>query len=251
MPPLQPLRQSSPHTWRHPSRRSGAPPGAPRSLLPPASDARTRQGAKRWKVWPGRLEASAGANASPLNVTVVDTPAVDARALPGGHILLTAGMIDALRTPDELAGVMAHAIADAQALGPTRALLGALRPGELVTLLQNGAQTPPALLSAALSRTRPTPADLAVTDSAAIALLREAGLRTRGLAGVHDVLASLAAQDGRPPLYLRSHPVDAARTHRLRAVPAGGAQALPWEHWQAVKAICGPLQPPARPGFTG
>ncbi|EKV31684.1 hypothetical protein C882_3434 [Caenispirillum salinarum AK4] len=198
----------------------------------------------------GRLEASAGPDAPALEVTVVDDPAVEARALPGGHILLTRGMIDTLRTPDELAGVLAHAIADAGGHGPTRTLLGHLRPGELVTVWQDGAQSAPELLSAALTRARPAPADLAETDAAAIALLRDAGLRTRGLAGVHDVLNSRADRDGRPALYLRSHPADAARMDRLRDVPAGGAMALSWERWLAVKALCGAPAPVLR-GITG
>ncbi|WP_404384085.1 M48 family metalloprotease [Caenispirillum salinarum] len=198
----------------------------------------------------GRLEASAGPGAPALEVTVVDDPAVEARALPGGHILLTRGMIDALRTPDELAGVLAHAIADTGTHGPMRTLLGHLRPGELVTVWQDGAQSPPALLSAALTRARPVPADLAETDAAAIALLRDAGLRTRGLAGVHDVLNSRADRDGRPALYLRSHPADPARMDRLRDVPPGGAMALSWDRWLAVKALCGAPAPMLR-GITG
>lgn len=199
----------------------------------------------------GRLEAAAGPGAPALDVGVIDDPSVEARALPGGHILLTRGLLEALRTPDELAGVLAHAVADARAHGPTRVLLGQLRPGELFTVWRDGAQTSPALLSTALSRAHPKPADLAPTDVAAIAMLHDAGLRTRGLAAVHDVLGSLAARDERPPLYLRSHPIDDTRLKRLRAVPAGGAMALSWDRWQAVRTMCQPAIPPVRRGMTG
>lgn len=197
----------------------------------------------------GRLDAAAGRVLS--EVTVVDDPAVLARSLPGGHLLLTRGLIEAARSPDEMAGILAHAIADARALGPERTLLSHLRPAELVTLWQDGQETPPALLSRALARSQPRPGDLAATDAAALALLGEAGLRQRGLAGFHDVLTSRAAAEARAPLYLRDHPMDASRMDRLRAVPPGGSQALPADRWQALKGICGQDREREPVGSTG
>lgn len=187
----------------------------------------------------GRLEATVGVDDLALKVHVIDDEGVETRALPGGHILLSRGMIDVLRTPDELAAVLAHAIVEARDRGPTRTLLGHLDPAELLQVWRMGAQTPPKLLSNALFRSRPAAADLTRTDAAAIALLRESGLRTSGLARVHDVLSSLEARTGRSVPYLRGHPIDAARLARLRNAPAGGAEALSWDRWVAVKAICG------------
>lgn len=199
----------------------------------------------------GRLEAVADLSVA-LAVTVVDDPAVEGRALPGGHILLTRGLITLLRTPDELAGVLAHAVADAALLTPERTILGHLRLPGLVSVLRHGPAAPPVLLSAALARAEPSPASLRPVDLRALELLEAAGLRRRGLAAFHDVLASRAAVEPLPPLYLRAHPVDRARIQRLRDVSAGGAQALGAARWRAVKRICGTPEPEAEPvGITG
>lgn len=185
----------------------------------------------------GRLQAAAGL-AAPLTVTVVDDPLAEARALPGGHILLTRGLLDLLRTPDELAGVLANEVAAGERLGPERAILANLRLPELVSLRLRGAGMTPADLSAALVRARLAGEEQAALDARTLALLTAAGLRTRGLAAFHDVLASRAAQDGREPLYARTHAADRDRLDRLRAGPAGGAAALGYVQWEAVKALC-------------
>ena len=42
---------------------------------------------------------------------ILDTPSINAFAMPGGKILITAGLFDLLETEDELAAVLAHEIA--------------------------------------------------------------------------------------------------------------------------------------------
>lgn len=185
----------------------------------------------------GRLQAAAGLNYA-VTVTVVDDAAAEARALPGGEILVTRGLIELLRTPDELAGVLAYEVAATRDWGPERAILANLSLPDLLVLWRAGAQADAADLSAALARARPTAAEQAALDAATLALLTDAGLRTRGLAAFHDVLASRTAQEGRAPLYARTHAADRARVARLRSGPAGGAPALTYTQWEAVKSLC-------------
>src|SRR2546422_11543762 len=45
-----------------------------------------------------------------IRVTIVDHPAVNAFAAPGGHIVVLRGLLERTRTPEELAGVLAHEI---------------------------------------------------------------------------------------------------------------------------------------------
>src|SRR5439155_1603227 len=45
-----------------------------------------------------------------IRVTILDHPAVNAFAAPGGHIVVLRGLLERTRTPAELAGVLAHEI---------------------------------------------------------------------------------------------------------------------------------------------
>jgi predicted Zn-dependent protease len=47
----------------------------------------------------------------PWTFTVLDTPIVNAMALPGGYIYVTRGMLERINSEDELAGVLGHEIA--------------------------------------------------------------------------------------------------------------------------------------------
>lgn len=207
--------------------------------LSAAAGARCEEAAGReaLEALAGRLQAAAGLN-YPITVTVVDEAAAEARALPGGEILLTRGLIDLLRTPDELAGVLAHELAATRDWGPERAILANLALPDLVEVWRAGAQADATDMAAALDRAVPSAAERAVLDQATLALLENAGLRTRGLAAFHDVVASKAAQDGHAPLYARTHPADRDRVERLRTGSAGGAAALTYAQWGAVKALC-------------
>src|SRR5829696_3357376 len=47
----------------------------------------------------------------PWTFTVLDTPMINAMALPGGFIYITRGMLERINSEDELAGVLGHEIA--------------------------------------------------------------------------------------------------------------------------------------------
>ena len=47
----------------------------------------------------------------PWTFTVLDTPMVNAMALPGGYVYVTRGMLERVNSEDELAGVIGHEIA--------------------------------------------------------------------------------------------------------------------------------------------
>ena len=47
----------------------------------------------------------------PWSFGILDTPSINAFAIPGGKVLITAGLFDLLETEDELAAVLAHEIA--------------------------------------------------------------------------------------------------------------------------------------------
>src|SRR5215207_4225674 len=58
-----------------------------------------------------RVAAAAPGYKFPYKFVVVDSPEVNAFALPGGYVFVNEGAIEAARTEGELAGVLAHEIA--------------------------------------------------------------------------------------------------------------------------------------------
>ncbi|KAF0116557.1 MAG: peptidase M48 family protein [Rhodospirillaceae bacterium] len=59
----------------------------------------------------GRLATAAGVEASVLRLHILKSTAVNAFVLPGGHIVVMDGLIQAAEEPDDLAGVLAHEMA--------------------------------------------------------------------------------------------------------------------------------------------
>lgn len=57
------------------------------------------------------LAASSQRPNLPWHFTVLDTPMVNAMALPGGYVYVTRGMLERINSDDELAGVLGHEIA--------------------------------------------------------------------------------------------------------------------------------------------
>ena len=57
-----------------------------------------------------RLAAISDRPNLPWTFTIIDTPMVNAMALPGGYIYITRGMLERINSEDELAGVLGHEI---------------------------------------------------------------------------------------------------------------------------------------------
>src|SRR5437899_1914268 len=58
-----------------------------------------------------------------VRVTVVDDGTVNAFAVPGGQVVLLRGLVERTRTPEELAGVLAHELQHVLQRHTTRLLL--------------------------------------------------------------------------------------------------------------------------------
>lgn len=168
---------------------------------------------------------------------VARDPSINAFAIPGGIVVVHSGLIAAARTPEELAGVLAHEVqhveqrhslkAMAQSLG-TMAVLG-LVFGDLSGIAQIAA----GLSQLSYSRDAEREADRLGLES-----LRRARIDPQGMIGMFSTLAK--ANEGlTPPAMLSSHPATQERLERLRTAIAEGA---PWPRealafdWPAVQA---------------
>lgn len=95
----------------------------------------------------GRLAAASGTPAGQYTFTVLDSPSVNAMALPGGYIYITRGLLALANTEAEIAGVLAHEIGHVVARHTARrhtssvfanigaGLLGALTGSDLLAQL--------------------------------------------------------------------------------------------------------------------
>jgi beta-barrel assembly-enhancing protease len=146
---------------------------------------------------------------------LADTATIDAFALPGGQVFLTAGLLGKLRTEGQLAAVLAHEMGHvlardgAEHVAPQR--LGQGLTGAAVLAAYDGSNPVSrrnvgvGLLIGQLVNLRFDPQDELEADRLAVRLLAEAGYDPRTLIGVTRTLDEIA-RFGPPPGFFRTHP---------------------------------------------
>jgi beta-barrel assembly-enhancing protease len=165
----------------------------------------------------------------PVTVTVVDNPAVNAVALPGGHVALFRGLVDQAASADEIAAALAHEIEHIAFQHPNQSILRASGPAVIARTLGSDLGKM-AKLTVLKKGNRAAEAE---ADGGAIALLTAANVSTQPAA---DFFARQAAARGD---FSTSHPSDRERAKRFAAAARSGtAAALDDQDWQAFKAIC-------------
>lgn len=188
----------------------------------------------------------------PVTVTIIDAPIRNALAVPGGQVVLFRKIISDARSPDEVAGVLAHELAHVQNRHPTKALIRQMGVSLLARALggDTGGIVDLALL---LRQSRAAEAE---ADADAIAMLRSAGINPAALAGFFDrqdreakqdkgIAKQLLEQIGE---YGATHPGNAERANRLRAAAlTGAAPALTVAQWTALRMTCTRPAPTAPP----
>jgi predicted Zn-dependent protease len=176
----------------------------------------------------------------PVTVKVIDSAQSNAFTLPGGHIYLMRGLIEAARHPDEVAGVLAHELGHMANRDSMRAVIHAGGMAFLVgTLLGDftgaGALviTTKYLLGNRYSRSNEVDADAFAVD-----LMTRSGGDVRALGGF---LMRIANEPGeRRREILLSHPVTEDRVAAIdRAAPPGPRKPLLSDaEWRALRVIC-------------
>jgi predicted Zn-dependent protease len=152
---------------------------------------------------------------------VLDTPAINAMALPGGLVLVTRGLYQKLETEDELAGVLAHEIAHVN----RRHQWKVLRQQKLVALagqsISGGDKARTARLVADLgARLIARGLDKSAeyeADRDGVVIAARAGYDASGLIEVLSRLRQLKPGDGDTALLFATHPSPAQRIEALTA----------------------------------
>lgn len=182
-----------------------------------------------------RLAAASDRPNLPWHFTIIDTPMVNAMALPGGYIYVTRGMMERINSEDELAGVLGHEITHVTArhaaqqmsraqLAQLGMVLGSVIAGPQATqtfgqLAELGVN----LLFLRYSRGQESQADLVGTEYAA-----KAGFNP---VGVERMLTTLLRLDKHPAAgieqYFQSHPNPGRRIRDVQGALKKIAQTNP------------------------
>lgn len=165
---------------------------------------------------------------------VIEDPRINAFALPGGYIGVHTGLLEATRSEDELAGVLAHEVAHVtqrhiaraihansrQSLISTAIMLGAILVGVAggdSDVIQAGVAV--AQGTAVQQQIDFTRANEYEADRIGISALADAGFDPYGMASFFDVMSrqTSRAPDERTPEFLLTHPVTSARIAEARS----------------------------------
>lgn len=154
---------------------------------------------------------------------LINTDAVNAFALPGGHVYLTRGLVERTETGPEFAGVLAHEIGHIAARHGVQKLQRHLRTGSLVNVLyntilggepallrENSLQLANVIWSAEHSRE-----DEREADRLAVEYLVESGVDPDGVVSLLNTLLeeeqAHTDQFGRLETWLSTHPLTTER----------------------------------------
>ena len=163
---------------------------------------------------------------------VVDDPNINAFALPGGFVGVHTGLLEATRSEDELAGVLAHEIAHVTQRHIARAVHANQRQSILSTAIMLGAILAGAAggsgdaMQGAIAVAQGTAAQQQINftrsneyeaDRVGIAALADAGFDPQGMASFFEVISrETRPVESRMPEFLRTHPVSSARIAEAR-----------------------------------
>jgi hypothetical protein len=200
--------------------------------------AREKPGRAAFDKLMGQLETAAGLPI-PLNTRVVRKPDANAITLPGGHIYVFQGLIDAAGTPDELAGVIAHEVGHAAHRDGTRTVLQAAGLSLLFGVFLGDFVGGGAVVFAAktILQTRYTREVETAADAYGTALMTRIGGDPRALG---TILLRIAGTTHPGPKILLDHPETRDRIAAIEAMAGSGPRRalLGPSEWAALKTIC-------------
>ena len=185
----------------------------------------------------------------PWHFGVIDSPAINAFAAPGGYVLITRGLYEILDSEAQLAGVLGHEI-------------GHIVQRHHVTVMQKsaavsaGAQLAQARdRSAIVSNLIGTGAEVFArgldksaefeADRMGVVLAARAGYSPYGLVEVLHKLSARGSEDASLALLFKTHPHPGERLTEIGEALAPRAAALPAGREPAIQAVSADAPPPA------
>lgn len=170
--------------------------------------------------------------ATPVTFTVLDSPVINAMALPGGYIYVTRGMLAHLNNEDQLATVIAHEIGHVAARHAARqAWQQQIGQGLLLggAVLSQGLGLPAGNIlnfggmAAQLFLLRYSREDELEADRLGVEYAMAAGYDSREVIGLFQTLDRMQEKEGQSmPSFLATHPNPGDRIQRIRELTGAG-----------------------------
>jgi Zn-dependent protease with chaperone function len=187
-----------------------------------------------------RLRATAGLDDG-MTAAVLPAAVPNAFALPGGKVFMLKGLLDKAKSPDEVAGVLAHELGHLKHHDHMRGLIYNGGTSFLIGLLFGDVTGSSAVIFAARSVVEASYSREAETgaDTFAIETMHALGRSPKPAA---ELMFRITGKEGGSPLtILASHPLTEDRLSRMTKEdrPPSGPPLLTGTEWQALKGICG------------
>lgn len=173
----------------------------------------------------------------PYRWFVARDSSINAFAIPGGVVVVHSGLIEAAKTPEELAGVLAHEVQHIEQRHSLRAMAQSL--GTMAALgIVFGDVSGLAQIAASLSQLSYSRDAEREADAKGLAVLKNAAIDPQGMVRMFETLGK-ESEGLAPPAMLSSHPATAERIARLKTAiaEAGSWPVQPLAiDWAAVQA---------------
>jgi predicted Zn-dependent protease len=173
---------------------------------------------------------------------VVRDSALNAFAAPGGFVVVNSGLVAAAKSPEELAGVLAHEIQHVTLRHSTRAVIREAPLRFALSSLSGGGMETAAGVVGTLGALRYRRADEAEADHYGLRVMDAALIDPRGMVSFMRGLEARRGAGSRFTSYVSTHPRTADRIAALEELSARGAgrwtSVLDSAAWHRVKGIC-------------
>jgi predicted Zn-dependent protease len=191
-------------------------------------------------------------------ITVADIPINNAFAAPGGQMVITKRLIQSAKTPDEVAGILAHEIGHGIERHPEAGLIRVMGLSFIIELISGGSTGGLSSLGLIFLQTSYVRQDEASADQQALRLLRQAKISQNGFADFFARHAKKRCKPGDTKCtapdkqkngggtafdLLRTHPYPKDRLKVIRGTASyTSTPALTTEQWRELRKICNKKQ---------
>ncbi len=184
------------------------------------------------------LSIAAGTNQH-FKVVVVDWDIPNAFATPGQRIVLTRALIESAKSPDEVAGVLAHEMGHGIEMHPEAGIVRGIGFAAATELIIGGAGSSLANIGVLLTQLSYSREAEREADAHALRILKAAKVSPQGLLDFFDRMAETEKDGDGGPGVFRSHPQTQERRKVVAAaVGYSATPALAAKEWAALQSLC-------------
>ena len=185
-----------------------------------------------------KLSVAAGTRQH-FKVVVVDWNVLNAFAAPGERIVLTRALIERAKSPDEVAGVLAHEMGHGIEMHPEAGIVRGIGLAAATDLIIGGAGGSLANIGVLLTQLSYSREAEREADAHALKILKTAKVSPHGLLDFFDRMAEIEKDGDGGPGVFRSHPQTQERREVVAAaVGYSATPALAAKEWAALQSLC-------------